>query len=97
MWLIDANRLYDAAEEKYMEDRSKTENVITHIMLSQARQRIQKLIANAPSVDAVPAVRCQDCKNFCRNNENDPYCADRRGLSDPEPDGFCNFGERREE
>lgn len=30
MWLIDANRLYDAAEEKYMEDRSKTENVIAH-------------------------------------------------------------------
>lgn len=27
MWLIDANRLYDAAEEKYMEDRSETENV----------------------------------------------------------------------
>ena len=27
--LIDANRLYDAAEEKYMEDRSKTDNVIT--------------------------------------------------------------------
>lgn len=34
MWLIDANRLYDAAEEKYMEDRSKTENVITRVMLS---------------------------------------------------------------
>ena len=49
MWLIDANRLYDAAEEKYMEDRSKTENVITRVMLSQARQKIQELIAYAPS------------------------------------------------
>lgn len=47
MWLIDANRLYDTAEEKY--------------------------------------------------EENDPYCADRRGLSDPEPDGYCSYGERREE
>lgn len=49
------------------------------------------------SVDAAPIVRCQDCKNFRRNNENDPYCADRRGLSDPEPDGYCSYGERREE
>lgn len=97
MWLIDANRLYDAAEEKYMEDRSKTENVITRVMLSQARQKIQELIAYAPSVDAEPVVRCQDCKNFRRNEENDPYCADRRGLSDPEPDGYCSYGERREE
>ena len=56
MWLIDANRLYDAAEEKYMEDRSKTENVITRVMLSQARQKIQELIAYAPSVDAEPEV-----------------------------------------
>lgn len=97
MWLIDANRLYDTAEEKYMEDRSKTENVITRVMLSQARQKIQELIAYAPSVDAEPVVRCQDCKNFRRNEENDPYCADRRGLSDPEPDGYCSYGERREE
>ena len=64
MWLIDANRLYDAAEEKYMEDRSKTENVITRVMLSQARQKIQELIAYAPSVDAEPVVRCKDCINY---------------------------------
>lgn len=96
MRLIDANRLYDAAEEKYMEDRSKTENVITRVMLSQARQKIQELIAYAPSVDAEPVARCQDCKNFRRNEENDPYCADRRGLSGPEPDGYCSYGERRE-
>ena len=62
MRLIDANRLYDAAEEKYMEDRSKTDNVITRAMLSNARQRIQMLIAYAPSVDAIPVVRCKDCK-----------------------------------
>ena len=67
------------------------------VMLSQARQKIQELIAYAPSIDAEPVVRCQDCKNFRRNEENDPYCADRRGLSDPEPDGYCSYGEQREE
>lgn len=49
-----------------------------------------------PAADVAEVVRCQYCKNFRRNEENDPYCADRRGLSDPEPDGYCSYGDRRE-
>ena len=101
MWLIDANRLYDAAEEKYMEDRSKTENVIARAMLSDARRRIQMLIAYAPSVDAVPVVRCKDCKYY-RNHPNglcylytEPK-ENERGYSGEavcvEPDDFCSRG-----
>ena len=106
MWLIDANRLYDAAEEKYMEDRSKTDNVIARAMLSDARRRIQMLIAYAPSVDAIPVVRCKDCKYY-RNHPNglcylhtEPK-ENERGYSGEavcvEPDDFCSYGERREE
>ena len=106
MWLIDANRLYDAAEEKYMEDRSKTDNVIARAMLSNARRRIQMLIAYAPSVDAIPVVRCKDCKYY-RNHPNglcylhtEPK-ENERGYSGEavcvEPDDFCSYGERREE
>ena len=106
MCLIDANRLYDAAEEKYMEDRSKTENVIARAMLSDARRRIQMLIAYAPSVDAIPVVRCKDCKYY-RNHPNglcylhtEPK-ENERGYSGEavcvEPDDFCSYGERREE
>ena len=106
MCLIDANRLYDAAEEKYMEDRSKTDNVIARAMLSDARRRIQMLIAYAPSVDAIPVVRCKDCKYY-RNHPNglcylhtEPK-ENERGYSGEavcvEPDDFCSYGERREE
>ena len=101
MWLIDANRLYDAAEEKYMEDRSKTDNVIARAMLSDARRRIQMLIAYAPSVDAIPVVRCKDCKYY-RNHPNglcylhtEPK-ENERGYSGEavcvEPDDFCSRG-----
>ena len=101
MWLIDANRLYDAAEEKYMEDRSKTENVIARAMLSDARRRIQMLIAYAPSVDAIPVVRCKDCKYY-RNHPNglcylhtEPK-ENERGYSGEavcvEPYDFCSRG-----
>ena len=107
MWLIDANRLYDAAEEKYMEARGKTDNVITHVMLSNARQRIQMLIANAPSVDAVPVVRCKDCKYSTLPSEftqrygklgtltcHNRYApCNRRNVGG---DDFCSYGERGE-
>ena len=54
-------------------------------------------IEDAPTVDAVVVTRCKNCKDFRQNNENDPYCANRRGLDDPAPDGFCNYGKQKEE
>lgn len=50
------------------------------------------LIDNAPTVDAVPVVRCEDCAYFGMNDENVPYCFNRFGLNDPEPNGYCNYG-----
>mgnify|MGYP006994658280 FL=1 len=58
---------------------------------------IHNAIYNAPTVDAVKVTRCKDCKDFHRNNENDPYCTNSRGLDDPVPDGFCNYGKPKEE
>ena len=54
-------------------------------------------IEDAPTVDAVVVTRCKNCKDFRQNNENDPYCANRRGLDDPVPYGFCNYGKPKEE
>lgn len=45
-----------------------------------------------PTIDAVPVVRCKDCKYFGLNDENVPYCVNPFGLDDPEPNGFCNYG-----
>lgn len=52
-------------------------------------------IENATAVDAVIPVRCGECKHFKRNLENDTYCSSVNGLSDPEEDDFCSYGERR--
>lgn len=43
-------------------------------------------------VDAIPIIRCKDCSYFRINDENVPYCFNRFGLNDPEPNGFCNYG-----
>ena len=53
---------------------------------------IHNAIDGAPTIDAVPVVRCKDCKYFGLNDENVPYCLNRFGLDDPEPNGFCNYG-----
>ena len=83
MRLIDA----DDAKRTYTQDMFDTEEDF---------ERVNDVLDYAPPVDAVVVTRCKDCKDFRRNNENDPYCANRRGLDDPVPDGFCNYGDPKE-
>lgn len=58
----------------------------------KTRQDIEEWLNFAPVVDAIPIVRCKDCAYFGMNDENVPYCFNRFGLDDPEPNGFCNYG-----
>lgn len=62
-------------------------------------------IDNAPTVDAVPVVRCKDCKHY-RNYQNglcylhtEPK-TNARGYSGDavcvEPDDFCSYGEKKD-
>ena len=55
----------------------------------------EKLVLSLSSADVVPVVRCKDCRYFRSNNENQTYCNARDGLSDPEENCFCNYGERK--
>ena len=50
----------------------------------------------ASAVDAVIPVRCAQCKHFKRNLENDTYCSSVNGLTDPQEDDFCSYGERKD-
>ena len=59
------------------------------------------LIWNAPTVDAVQVVRCEDCKWFDRSEPSgtvEPigYRCKRRWIF-VDTDDFCKRGERREE
>ena len=68
----------------------------------------KEIIRNAPTVDAVPVVRCRDCIAFEEigkhptNNGGTPfgYCYHwqyEQGMSPNEIDGnaFCSYGERK--
>lgn len=71
--------------------------------------RAIRLLNDMPTVDAVPVVRCKDCKHFKNygktsllidgKNIKAGWCH-RRARYDEEyrmpPDGFCSYGERKE-
>lgn len=59
--------------------------------------QLLECIMNAPTIDAVPVVRCRECKYWKHNLENDTYCSGPDGLSDPEEDDFCSYGELKGE
>ena len=63
-------------------------------------EKARKLIADAPTVDAVPVVRCRECKWYQIRRWNDTKaeydCRKTNALLDVSPDDFCSYGERKE-
>lgn len=61
-----------------------------------SRERIAQMIENMPTIDAVPVIRCKDCKYYMGNW----YCeAWNNSPGFPAVDGnmFCSMGERKDE
>ena len=88
MRLIDADALYDKAESAY-------KNAPWQIR-STCRWFVDS-IADAPTVDAVPVVRCKDCLHW---NEDALACDTLPWVSSSEHENwyaedFCSYGERR--
>lgn len=50
-----------------------------------------KHIDNAPTVDAVPVVRCRECEYH-----NKPPCHMKLSFNWTEDNDFCSYGERKE-
>ena len=53
------------------------------------------LIEKAPTIDAVPVVRCRECK-WWQEDDDVGYCDNPDGLDNyAKPDDFCSYGERK--
>ena len=61
---------------------------------------VSGVVDACPTVDAVPAVRCRDCKHCKEATDHEGrgfFCAIwGRGWHRVQPDDFCSYGERRE-
>ena len=62
------------------------------------RERDQAVEELHRNTDAVPVVRCKDCKWFTMDNTGGTYCNHLtcRLFNGYEPDAFCSYGERKE-
>ena len=86
MRLIDSDELWDRLNYEPCEHNADRDEIALPIVNA------------APTVDAVPVVRCKDCKNLVNTTIN-ANCFLICDISDMEiaPEGFCSYGERREE
>jgi hypothetical protein len=100
MRLIDADALIEAIDAMLKENIRQGAKVSGCTQSSRnlfhygcGLTTAKEMLLSASTIDAVPVVRCKDCKNFSpRNLVN--FCA-RTGRT-CEPNDYCSYGERRE-
>ena len=55
-----------------------------------------ELIEKAPTIDAIPVVRCWECK-WWQEDDDIGHCDNPDGLDNyAKPEDFCSYGERKE-
>lgn len=90
--LIDANALMDVIRQHEYRLATK-QGSIDYGMFTLG---IQQAVDEQPAIDAVPVVRCRECKH-CDPENN--HCDHPMGTAAPlkrKPDDFCSYGERKE-
>ena len=91
MRLIDADKMAVDESEAYMSAQVQITDDLKWLVNFAAHSKIQRLIADAPTVDAAPVVRCRECKYH-----NKPPCPMRLSFNWTDDDDFCSYGERKE-
>ena len=95
MRLIDADAFIRfLAEQKVKETGAFTKglNKALNVAISA-----QKNLQITPTVDAVPVVRCRDCKYLYTDEYGFLVCVESGAMLDPEDDDYCSRGQRRDQ
>ena len=98
MRLIDADQMAVDESEAYMSVQEQiTHDDLKWLVNFAAHSKIQMLIADTPTVDAVPVVRCKDCEYSY--DEISYMCCSHGVCVDCEvpPNFYCAYGKRRAE
>lgn len=54
------------------------------------------LLENAPTIDAVPVVRCRECRHYDNGCCVVKHCEGDDNIIAMPPDGYCSYGQRKE-
>lgn len=98
MRLIDADQMALDESEAYMAAQVQIQDNVLRGINEIVHRKIQMLLADTPAVDAVPVVRCRECKFAYRiDGPKEEY--DCRKVSAFtkffKADHFCSYGEKR--
>ena len=102
MRMIDADQMAVDESEAYMSAQVQITDDLKWLVNFAAHSKIQRIIADTPTIDAVPVVRCRECKYHYW--EQEPchgkvvhYCKlpHMRGV-ELFKEFFCYYGERKE-
>ena len=96
MRLIDADEMAVNESEAYM--KVQTSGMIdeaTRIVNTVVHKKIQQLIADTPTVDAVEVVRCADC-GMSRETEDEEFVFCMQFRDTVHGQAFCSYGERKD-
>lgn len=53
-------------------------------------------IKDTPTIDAVPVVRCADCKHYYVDEDYGATTCDRDCIHEPDASDFCSYGDRKD-
>lgn len=96
MRLIDADEVIDRLRESY----SETAELIQHgehelDTLAEGYTEAAHVVKFLTgTVDAVPVVRCRECKYYAPGSGCEPTCTNTAGMLFPDDNEFCSQGER---
>lgn len=92
MRLIDVDVVVEALDEALKEQTYAMDALRKQLLVGFTKQ----VLSDAPTVDAVPVIRCEDCKFFEGENEyGNPYCSNWSSITYAY--GFCHEAKRRKE
>ena len=81
------------------EDTHKSNYMGDTLMSYEVAGMIEDCIENTPTIDAVPVVRCRECKYLRQYNDKQEtyFCANPRGIADPiiKRSWFCSNGKKK--
>lgn len=93
MRLIDADALASALNNGRLEEQTGRA-----VPFNAGVAFALTMVEYAPTIDAVPVVRCKDCKWLYKNQHLDVYCIHPHGMGyGIGDDWYCHHGERRDD
>ena len=111
MRIIDADQMAVDESEAYMSAQVQITDDLKWLVNFAAHSKIQRIIADTPTIDAVPVVRCRECKYwgdedgklqdsdgvlFARCKVHNYLIDGRHTGWCPTENDFCSYGERKE-